>query len=185
LAHDGSVAGGPAVAPPDGEQLSASQEDYLEAILQLERSSRVARVSDIASQLNVSRPSVTGALKGLVGRGLVDHVPYGHATLTEEGTRIALEVERRHLAIRDFLTDVLGIEEQRAEVTACRLEHVLEPEVLAHFVAYGEGLARGGPARQGTLQEGSPVDFDNAGRRGTAGLSDGATEESDRRRTGV
>jgi DtxR family transcriptional regulator, Mn-dependent transcriptional regulator len=122
--------------------LSASQEDYLEAILQLERSSRVARVSDIASQLNVSRPSVTGALKGLVERGLVDHARYGHATLTETGTRLALDVERRHLAIRDFLTDVLGIEGEQAETTACRLEHVLEPEVLAHFVSYAEDLAR-------------------------------------------
>ncbi len=124
------------------EVLSASEEDYLEAILQLERSSRVARVSEIAVRLNVSRPSVTGALKNLVGLGLVSHARYGHATLTEEGTKIAREVERRHMAIRDFLTDVLGIEAQKAETTACRLEHVLEPDVLAHFVSYAESLAR-------------------------------------------
>jgi DtxR family Mn-dependent transcriptional regulator len=138
---------GEAAAQGGGEDLSASQEDYLEAILQLERSARVARVSDIASQLKVSRPSVTGALKSLVGRGLVSHARYGHATLTEEGVRIALEVERRHVAIRDFLTDVLDIDEERAEVTACRLEHVLEPEVLAHFVSYAEGLARSDSSR--------------------------------------
>jgi DtxR family transcriptional regulator, Mn-dependent transcriptional regulator len=120
--------------------LSASLEDYLEAILKLERASRVARVSEIADQLGVSRPSVTGALKSLSARGLVVHAPYSHATLTEEGTRLAREVERRHLAIRDFLTQVLGIHEQQAETTACRLEHVLEPEVLARFVAYAERL---------------------------------------------
>lgn len=137
------------------EMLSASQEDYLEAILQLERSSRVARVSDIALQLNVSRPSVTGALKSLVGRGLVSHARYGHATLTEEGTKIAVEVERRHVAIRGFLIDVLGIEEEQAEITACRLEHVLEPEVLAHFVSYAEGLARTQSA-QGDSSGGCP-----------------------------
>ena len=66
------------------EILSASLEDYLEAILQLEREVRVARVSEIADQLKVSRPSVTGALKNLAGRGLVSHAPYGHVTLTEE-----------------------------------------------------------------------------------------------------
>ena len=54
---------------------------------------------------------MTGALKGLVERGLVDHARYGHATLTETGTRLALDVERRHLAIRDFLTDVLGVKD--------------------------------------------------------------------------
>jgi DNA-binding MarR family transcriptional regulator len=84
---------------PQSEMLSASLEDYLEAILLLERESRVARVSEIAEQLHVSRPSVTGALKNLAGRGLVSHERYGHATLTEEGERIALEVERRHVAI--------------------------------------------------------------------------------------
>ena len=80
--------------------LSASLEDYLEAILQLERASRVARVSEIAEHLKVSRPSVTGALRNLSARGLVSHAPYSHATLTEEGARIALEVERRHIAMR-------------------------------------------------------------------------------------
>lgn len=125
------------------EPLSASLEDYLEAILQLERESRVARVSDIADHLNVSRPSVTGALKNLSSRGLVTHIRYGHATLTEEGTRIALDVEKRHLAIRDFLITVLSIPEDKAEATACRLEHVLEPDVLAHFVSYAEAVAEG------------------------------------------
>ena len=142
--------------PVESEVLSASQEDYLEAILQLERASRVARVSEIAVHLKVSRPSVTGALKNLVGLGLVSHARYGHATLTEEGTKIAREVERRHLAIRDFLTDVLGIDEQQAETTACRLEHVLEPDVLAHFVSYAESLA-GAQGPPCTGAEGAPT----------------------------
>lgn len=120
--------------------LSASLEDYLEAILVLERASRVARVSEIAEQLGVSRPSVTSALKNLGARGLVSHARYGHVTLTEAGKRVALGVERRHLAIRDFLIGVLAIPEDLAEISACRLEHVLEPEVLAHFVSYAESL---------------------------------------------
>lgn len=128
---------------PQSEMLSASLEDYLEAILLLERESRVARVSEIADQLHVSRPSVTGALKNLAGRGLVAHQRYGHATLTEEGERIALEVERRHVAIRDFLTEVLSIPAVQAETTACKLEHVLEPDILAHFVAYADSLRDG------------------------------------------
>jgi DtxR family Mn-dependent transcriptional regulator len=121
--------------------LSASLEDYLEAILQLERASRVARVSEIAELLHVSRPSVTGALKILTGRGLAVHARYGHVTLTEAGERIAEDVKRRHVAIRDFLTGVLGIPLDKAETAACRMEHVLDPEVLARFVAHAEGRA--------------------------------------------
>jgi len=139
---------GPAVAGgSETECLSASQEDYLEAILQLERTSRVARVSEIADQLEVSRPSVTGALKNLAARGLVAHARYGHVTLTGDGKRIALEVERRHIAIRDFLTGVLAIPSEQAETTACRLEHVLEPDILAHFVSYAEKLEHGEAGR--------------------------------------
>jgi DtxR family Mn-dependent transcriptional regulator len=121
-----------------GEALSASLEDYLEAILRLERTSRVARVSEIAGHLGVSRPSVTGALKNLGARRLVTHARYGHVTLTQEGAKIAVEVERRHVAIKEFLVGVLGIPDERAEATACKLEHVLEPEVLMYFVEFSE-----------------------------------------------
>ena len=122
----------------DADALSASLEDYLEVILQLERVSRVARVSEIAGRLGVSRPSVTGALKNLGARQLVAHARYGHVTLTEDGVRIAVEVERRHVAIRDFLTGVLGVPGDRAESTACKMEHVLEPEILVYFVDFAE-----------------------------------------------
>jgi DtxR family Mn-dependent transcriptional regulator len=147
----GASVNGPA---PSGESevLSASLEDYVEAILGLERVSRVARVSEIAERLSVSSPSVTGALKILTARGLVSHAPYGHVTLTEEGARVAGEVERRHLLIRDFLTGVLEIPVDKAETTACRLEHVLEPDVLAHFVSYSERLATG--AAEGATGDG-------------------------------
>ena len=132
----------------EGEALSASLEDYLEVILQLERVSRVARVSEIAGRLGVSRPSVTGALKNLGARQLVAHARYGHVTLTQDGARISVEVERRHLAIRDFLTGILGVPCDRAESTACRMEHVLEPEILAYFVDYAERRGRDEGARK-------------------------------------
>jgi DtxR family Mn-dependent transcriptional regulator len=122
----------------DQSPLSASLEDYLEAILHLERAYRVARVSEIADYLNVSRPSVTGALKGLSSRGVVLHARYWHVTLRVCGQRFAADVERRHVAIRDFLVSVLEIPVDKAESAACRMEHVLEPEVLARFVAYAE-----------------------------------------------
>jgi DtxR family transcriptional regulator, Mn-dependent transcriptional regulator len=129
---------GEKTGPEGGPSLSASLEDYLEAILHLERASRVARVSEIAELLHVSRPSVTGAIKGLTARGLVVHARYGHVTLTESGQCIAADVERRHVAIRNFLTCVLEIPVEQAETAACRMEHVLEPAVLARFVAYAE-----------------------------------------------
>lgn len=144
MATKTSQAGEETIVLADDRALSASLEDYLEAILRLERVSRVARVSEIAESLNVSRPSVTGALKGLTTRGLVVHPRYGHVTLTESGERIAEDVERRHVAIRHFLTCVLEIPLEMAETAACRMEHVLDPDVLARFVAYAEAQPAAG-----------------------------------------
>lgn len=136
MATTGNESEGKVSALVEESGLSASLEDYLEAILHLERESRVARVSEIAELLNVSRPSVTGALKSLTSRGLVLHARYGHVTLTQAGGTIARDVERRHIGIRDFLTCVLDIPFDQAETAACRMEHVLDAEVLARFVSY-------------------------------------------------
>src|SRR5512142_1982408 len=96
-------------APPTPHELSESLEDYLEAIYHLEREARVARAADIASRLNVSRPSVTGALRGLAERGLIHYVPYGTVTLTAEGRRAANAVVRRHSILKEFLEKVLSL----------------------------------------------------------------------------
>ena len=55
--------------------LSASQEDYLEAILNVADGSGMARSTDIAVSLGVAKPSVTGAIKLLAHRGLVNYKP--------------------------------------------------------------------------------------------------------------
>ena len=78
------------------EELSSSIEDYLEAIGSLERENRVARVKDIAERLDVQMPSVTGALKVLRGKGLVNYERNSYITLTEEGLKIADSISLKH-----------------------------------------------------------------------------------------
>ena len=58
-----------------------------------------ARAKDIADQMNVQRASVTGALKALSGRGLINYSPYSFITLTTSGRDIARDVIRRHRAL--------------------------------------------------------------------------------------
>ena len=43
------------------EQLTESMENYLEVILELEKTNKVARAKDIADKLQIQRGSVTGA----------------------------------------------------------------------------------------------------------------------------
>ena len=105
------------------ERLSASLEDYVEAIYRIEARQGAARVKDIAESLDVAMPSVTGALKALVAKELVNYKPYSVTTLTAQGTVIAREVTKRHEIMARFLKDVLGLDASVAERNACRLEH--------------------------------------------------------------
>jgi len=105
--------------------LSESLEDYLEIILALEKTSKVARVKDISEKMGVMRGSVTGALKNLADKGLINYEPYSYITLSRKGAAIAKEITRRHEVIKDFLHNVLLLDTDKAEKNACRfLEYV-------------------------------------------------------------
>jgi len=114
----------------ESDKLSPSLEDYLEAVLILVRRGRVARVKDIAAHLGVGKSSVTGALKMLAKRELINYKPYQFITLTEHGLELAEEVSARHALLREFLCDVLGLDEEVAEANACRMEHAVDADLL-------------------------------------------------------
>lgn len=121
-------------------RLSATQEDYLEAILQLIVAKGAARVRDIADALGVHKSTVTAALKSLSEKGFVQHSPYELTTLTGSGRRIAEAVVRKHDLIASFLRDVLKVDPETAERNACRMEHVIEAAVLERLVDFLDGL---------------------------------------------
>lgn len=120
--------------------LSASLEDYLEVIFHLERSNRVARAKDIADQMNVQRASVTGALKALAGRGLINYSPYSFITLTPTGRDIARDVIQRHEALKEFFITALNLASEQAEANACRIEHAIDPEAIDRLIRFVEFL---------------------------------------------
>jgi DtxR family Mn-dependent transcriptional regulator len=134
------------MSPGVGKKLSPSQEDYLEAVLDLVRTGQVARVRDIARRLGVGMPSVTVALRALSSRGLVNYDPYEVVTLTEAGQRTGEEIERRHRVLQSFLTDVLGLDESTARANACRMEHAVDVVVLERLSALMERLEHQPPA---------------------------------------
>lgn len=114
----------------DPRAVSASTEDYLEAIFRLIAEKGAARVRDIADLLSVHRSTVSWTLKALAEKGLVNYSRYEITTLTTLGEKIGQDVCRRHEIIGRFLTEILGVDGEAAEANACRMEHVLDPEVL-------------------------------------------------------
>jgi len=121
-----------------GRLLSESLEDYLETILELESDQKVARAKDIADRMGVQRGSVTGALKALVEKRLINYEPYSFITLTPTGKKIAREIKRRHGILEDFLVRVLGVDQIQAEETACRMEHAIDKESIDKLVQFIE-----------------------------------------------
>jgi DtxR family Mn-dependent transcriptional regulator len=127
--------------------LSPNLEDYLETISLLQSQNRVARAKQIAAALDVSRGSVTGALKSLAERKLINYSPYSYITLTPKGERLANEIIRRHRALRGFFGEILRLDEASADRNACRVEHAMDLEAinrLIKFVAFLKTCPRGG-----------------------------------------
>ena len=71
----------------DAATLSSSLEDYLEVIFHLVAAKQVARVKDIAKKIQVKNSSVTGALRPLADKGLINYTPYDVVTLTPRPAR--------------------------------------------------------------------------------------------------
>jgi DtxR family Mn-dependent transcriptional regulator len=82
--------------------LSASLEDYIEAIYHIADEKLVARSKEIATRLNVSRASVTEALRALAKKELINYAPYEAITMTAKGRKVAEDVIYRHESLKKF-----------------------------------------------------------------------------------
>jgi DtxR family Mn-dependent transcriptional regulator len=118
--------------------LSASLEDYLEAIFNLANESNIARSKDIAKSLGVARSSVTGALRVLKKKGLANYKPYDYVTLTETGRAAAAEIAKKHDILKSFFINVLSIEPDIAQHAACKAEHALGPGIIEKLLSFIE-----------------------------------------------
>jgi len=118
------------------EKITPSMETYLETIEEIGKEKRVVRVKEIARRLNVKMPSVTEALKNLSDRGFIKHEKYGYIELTLKGEELAQEIYLRHQSLFSFLTEILGIDTQRADEEACKIEHVISEGTMKRLVEF-------------------------------------------------
>lgn len=109
-------------------------EMYLKAVFSLQQSAPPATVSRVAEFMGVSVPSASEMLKRLEQQGYVRSTEDG-IVLTPEGREIALRVVRRLRLAERLLTDILGLELERVYDEACKMEHVIGPEVESRLEA--------------------------------------------------
>lgn len=115
--------------------LTASVEDYLKAVLDLERDGGAAATTSLAARLGVAPASVTGMVRRLAEQGLLTHTPYRGVRLTVAGRRAALTTLRRHRVIEAYLATVLGMPWDRVHAEAERLEHAASDDLVDRMAA--------------------------------------------------
>ncbi len=127
--------------------ITSSQEDYLECIYDLSMEDEKVRSIDVARTLNVSRASVNKSLVGLKDDGYIEQESYGPITLTKKGREIAKDVRTRHNALKAFLIEVLGVEEEIADIDACEMEHAISKTTANKLYSYlkKQGIASNPP----------------------------------------
>ena len=105
-------------------KIQKSAEDYLEMMLMLQEKRGYIRSIDIATELNVKKPSVSYATKQLKENGYITMDANNLIALTESGMEIASRIYERHRLLTEFLI-ALGVDEDTARTDACKIEHDL------------------------------------------------------------
>jgi DtxR family transcriptional regulator, Mn-dependent transcriptional regulator len=109
---------------------SPAIEDYAKAIYSIsaERDGLVPN-GEVAQRLAVTPATATSMLQRLDELGLAEYVPYRGVSLTASGERVALEVIRHHRLIEAYLSEALGMPEDRVHEEAEVLEHYISEEL--------------------------------------------------------
>lgn len=109
------------------KSIHASGEDYLEAILMLQKKKGMVRSVDLARHMGFSKPSICHAVKVLKQGGFLTMDGNGYLHLTDEGREVAERVYEKHQFFTDSLIE-MGVDPKQAEADACRIEHVISEE---------------------------------------------------------
>ena len=109
-----------------------SGEDYLEAILILQRQKGLVRPVDIARHMEFSKPSITHAITTLLRGGFVEKDKEGFIRLTDIGREVAEQTYEKHCFFTHLLTEA-GVDPKTAEQDACRMEHVISENSFRHL----------------------------------------------------
>jgi len=118
-------------------QVNESIEDYLEQILIQQEKNGCARSVDIATNLGVTKASVSHATKLLRENDYIHMADDKCITLTDSGREIAESMYQRHRVLAQFLMR-LGVRETTAFADACRMEHDISAETFSAICLHAE-----------------------------------------------
>ena len=105
-------------------KIHASGEDYLEAVLVIQKKKGMVRSVDVARHMEVSKPSVCHAVATLRDGGFLTMDSDYFLHLTDVGREVAEQIYEKHRFFTEMLINA-GVDPITAERDACRIEHVI------------------------------------------------------------
>ena len=118
-------------------KLHKSGEDYLEAILVLQKKNGYVRSLDMAEYVGVTKPSISNATKLLREGGFLTMDGSKMIHLTEVGREVAERIYERHRILTEYLT-AIGVDPEIAEEDACKIEHDISKETFEKMKEHWE-----------------------------------------------
>lgn len=115
-------------------KIYASGEDYLEAVLVLQKKKVMVRSVDLARHMRFSKPSISHAVGVLKNGGFLTVDEDGYFHLTEDGREVAEKIYERHQFFTEQLVAV-GVDRETVERDACRIEHAISEEAFQKLKA--------------------------------------------------
>lgn len=119
--------------------LYKSGEDYLKAVLVLTNRNGFVRSIDVAKYLNVTKPSVSRAMRLLQEGQFLSMDEKKRVYLTELGREIAEGMYERNRILTKGLI-AIGVDPETAEQDACKIEHDLSNTTFEKLKAHWEML---------------------------------------------
>lgn len=127
--------------PKISQHESSAAQDYLETIYELIESKGYAKVVEIAQRLGLKGPSVTRMIQKLSREGFLKYEKYRGVIMTTRGKQTAIDMQRRHQLLRDFLMS-LGVDAKTADRDAEGMEHHVSPLTLKCLARWLKNNAR-------------------------------------------
>lgn len=118
--------------------ITSSLEDYLELIHNKISQNKEIKAIDIAHEFNISRSSVSEALIRLADMDFIIYEGRRGIKITQKGIEQAKKTVKKHEILSRFFVEILDVNKNLADKNACKIEHVIDDELIEKMSLYLE-----------------------------------------------
>lgn len=116
--------------------ITKSLEEYLKTMYVLKKQNGNIRVTDVATKMSCTKPSVNKALNALKKESYIIYEAYGPIELTKEGEELAKKILEAYDIVYLFFKDVINLPQELAHTEAEKIKLVVEDDTINSLAKY-------------------------------------------------